>query len=118
MVDEGTRAISKVIENIMENKFDKKRTVMELSKLEQKYGENVFVPYLFTKQEEPWTSKYLEELEMKIMAGAYSKEFIIHLAEVNDEVNERLRKRKFFFLIAGGVLAAIVLLFISFCKIF
>lgn len=114
MVDEGTRAISKVIENIMENKFDKKRTVMELSKLEQKYGEDVFVPYLFTKQEEPWTSKYLEELEMKIMAGAYSKDFIIHLAEVN----ERLRKRKIFFLIAGGVLAAIVLLFISFCKIF
>lgn len=114
MVDEGTRAISKVIENIMENKFDKKRTVMELSKLEQKYGEDVFVPYLFTKQEEPWTSKYLEELEMKIMAGAYSKDFIIHLAEVN----ERLRKRKLFFLIAGGVLTAIVLLFISFCKIF
>lgn len=114
MVDEGTKTISKVIENILDNKFDKKKTVMELSKIEQKFGEDVFVPYSFIKQEEPWTSKYLEELEMKIMAGAYSKEFIIHLAEVN----ERLRKRKIFFLIAGGVLAAVVLLFISFCKIF
>lgn len=92
-VREGTRAISKVIENIMENKFDKKRTVMELSKLEQKYGKDVFVPYLFKKKDQSdWTSKYLEELKMKIMAGAYSKDFIIHLAEVNDY----LRKKKFF----------------------
>ena len=114
MVDEGTKTISKVSENILNNKFDKKKMVIELSRIEQEYGKDVFVPYSFVKQEEPWSSKYLEELKMKIMAGAYSKEFIIHLAEVN----ERLRKRKIFFLIAGGVLAAIVLLFISFCKIF
>ena len=92
MVNEGTRAISKVIENILNNKFDKKKTVMELSRIEQEYGKDVFVPYSFVKQEEPWTPKYLEELKMKIMAGAYSKDFIIHLAEVNDY----LRKKKFF----------------------
>ena len=92
MVNEGTRAISKVIENILNNKFDKKKTVMELSRIEQEYGKDVFVPYSFVKQEEPWTPKYLEELKMKIMAGACSKDFIIHLAEVNDY----LRKKKFF----------------------
>lgn len=84
MVDEGTKTISKVIENILNNKFDKKKTVMELSRIEQEYGKDVFVPYSFVKQEEPWTPKYLEELKMKIMAGACSKDLFTWLKLMSD----------------------------------
>jgi hypothetical protein len=92
-VREGTRAVSNVIKNILDNKFDKQKVAIELSKLEQKYGKDVFVPYSFKKKDQSdWNEKYLEELKMKIMAGASSKDFIIHLAEVNDY----LRKKKFF----------------------
>ena len=114
MISEGAQEALKVVEDILYNNLNTKTTKNRLMEIEEKYGKNIFASYSFEKKEEPWEKEYVEELKLKIMSGIISKELIIHLAEVN----ERLRKRKIFFLIASGVLAAIVLLFISFCKIF
>ena len=91
-IRESTQEVFKVIEDILYSNLNTKATKNRLMKIEEKYGKDAFVPYSFVKQKEPWTPKYLEELKLKIMAGACSKDLIIHLAEVNDY----LRKKKFF----------------------
>ena len=92
MISEGAQEALKVVEDILYNNLNTKTTKNRLMEIEEKYGKNIFDSYSFEKKEEPWTPKYLEELKMKIMAGIISKELIIHLAEVNDY----LRKKKFF----------------------
>lgn len=60
-----------------------------LDDLEQQYGKDVFPGFILKKKPKPWSRKYLNELNEKRMAGATSKEFILHLAEVSDYVHKQ-----------------------------
>ena len=91
-IRESSQKVLKVVEDILYSNLNTKATKNRLMKIEEKYGKNIFDSYSFEKKEKPWDKEYLEELKLKIMSGIISKELIIHLAEVNDY----LRKKKFF----------------------
>lgn len=94
---------------IIDGKVDKSFVRKEIEKLENQYGENAFLPYIVKKKDKPWDEKYLKELEIQGMAGAASKEFILHLAEVSESVYRKKRLKKAFLIGAAALaLAAII----------
>ena len=78
-----------LIMEIIDGKLTEEQIKKKMSLLEEKYGSNVFRPYIFEKKNRPWTEKYYDDLREKALCGANSKEFLLYL-------NERFGK-------AGGV---------------
>ena len=63
--------------------------------MEEKWGcDEFYRGYFFERKARPWDRAYLEELTGKSMTGAFSKEFILHLAEVSEEVHRKERNKK------------------------
>lgn len=88
MDNSATLEISKVIMAIRNNAADKKAVEQQLTAIQENFGEDAFVPYNFEKEEKPWSDVYFSELDKKITAGAWSKDFILHFAEVHDEIQK------------------------------
>ena len=85
---------SSLVRDIVNGKCSKKKTIAEISRLEQTYPEESFGYYQPTPKERPWTMEYLKELQELFYCGAGSKEFILYMAEVSDEVYKAKKLRK------------------------
>lgn len=81
----------------------------ELDRIEARYGEDAFLAGSVTRKEPPWTMEDLEGLNMKVTAGAGSRELLHYMAEVSDAVYSQKRRVKML-AIAGGIVAAAILL--------
>lgn len=63
------------------------------------------------KKDKSWDAEYLRELELQSMMGESSKEFMLHLVEVNTKIQKKSAVKKW--IIAGiAVMAAAVILVI------
>lgn len=88
----------------------------EVRKLEEEFGEDAFLPYRLKKKDKPWTASYFNELKELSIAGAASKEFILHFAEVKEEIVRR--KQQMLCLIAGcaSIVVGIIGIIVWLCK--
>ena len=77
-----------LIESILENKISKKQVEIKMNDIESKYGEYAFKTFTFQKEEKPWNKGYYDKLRNLSLSGAGSKEFILHLVDVRDELNK------------------------------
>ncbi|MCD8396906.1 MAG: hypothetical protein LUD12_06975 [Lachnospiraceae bacterium] len=103
----------KLIRKILNNSISEKDALKELDRLELMYGDEAFTAYDFQKKEKPWNEDYYEDLKNKCITGAGSKEFIIHLLEVREYLNQKKRNGRIF---AGA--AVLILVLIVICVIF
>lgn len=79
----------RLIEKILTNKISKVGVEKEIQRLEAEYGQNAFSVIYFNKKERPWSREYYEKLEQLSLSGEDSKEYILHLVEVRDELANR-----------------------------
>lgn len=82
-----------LIKKIFEGSISLGKVKKEVERLERQYGEDIFTPLSFIPQARPWTAEYLNRLENLSLAGAGSKEFILHSAEVKQELSEERSKK-------------------------
>ncbi|RRD95854.1 hypothetical protein EII17_01910 [Clostridiales bacterium COT073_COT-073] len=82
-----------LIKKVFEGSISLEEVKNEVKRLERQYGEDVFSPLSFIPQERPWTVEYLNQLENLSLAGAGSKEFILHIAEVKQELSKGRNKK-------------------------
>ena len=97
-------ALKKDIRNGKLSLDDVKR---EVRKMKEEFGEDAFLAYELDKKERPWDEEYLKELDDKGRSGAGSEEFILHFAEVKEEVAKRKKRRLLIGGIIGGVAIAV-----------
>lgn len=57
----------------------------ELESIEKEY-ENPFIPYSVEYKEKPWDIEYLKKLRKAVPFGAMSKEYLLYMSEVADNV--------------------------------
>lgn len=78
-----------------------------IAALKGKYGEDMFPSIHFQKEPKPWSEEYFAKLKMKNITGACSEEFLLHMAEVKDEI--KLRRKR---LMVGIVAVTVIIFFI------
>ncbi len=105
-----------LIEKIRNNEISKKQVEKEVKRLEDTYGKEAFTSFNFEKEQKPWKEDYFKKLKTLSMAGAGSKEFILHLVEVRDEIRKSA-KRKFIPLFIIGLLLIAALLWVIFWNV-
>lgn len=99
-----------LIENICDNKISKRQVEAKIDEMERRYQEDAFTTFNFQKKEKPWDKEYYSELRKLFMSGASSKEFILHLIDVRDDINKSEKKK----LISVVITIIIVILIIVF----
>lgn len=83
-----------LVEGIAEGKYTKKQVNQKIDQIEKKYSPGVFVWYPPERKEKPWDVPYLKKLEDLFYCGATSKEFILYMAEVSNEIYRAKRIRR------------------------
>lgn len=104
----------KLIREIINNKISKKEVEKTIKDMEEKYGEETFIKITYTEKPKPWSEEYYKELKNLAHCGLLSKEFILHLVTVRDE----LKKRKYikYGIIVLGIVAILILCSLFFIK--
>ena len=97
-----------LIMEIVDGKLTEDQIKKKMSSLEDKYVSDVFRPYIFEKKNRPWTEKYYDDLREKALCGANSKEFLLHLNEVREDI-EAQKKAKKIAIIAGVIIVAVII---------
>lgn len=116
-MDRDLKRIYQLEEKIINGEISLKEVEKEIKNIEAEFGNDVFLPYTVNKETKPWDETYLKKLENLSAAGAASKEFILHLAEVKEEVsnNKRNKRKKQIGVIVGSVAAVIAVIAIIVC---
>lgn len=102
-----------LIMEIIDGKLTEEQLKKKMSLLEEKYGSDVFRPYIFEKKRRPWTEKYYDDLREKALCGANSKEFLLYLNEVREGI-ENQKKVKKIAIVAGVIIVAIIIILMLF----
>ena len=76
------------IRNARAGKYTPAQAKVELDQMEKQYGELVFTPGKANKKPRPWTKSDLDDLWKEAIAGAGSRDFLEHMAEVGYAVNK------------------------------
>lgn len=98
-----------LIMEIIDGKLTEEQLKKKMSLLEEKYGSDVFRPYIFEKRSRPWTEKYYDDLREKALCGANSKEFLLYLNEVREGI-ENQKKVKKIAIVAVVIIVVIIIL--------
>lgn len=95
-----------LIDQILNDKININDVHKKIKKLEALYGENAFIKTKYNEKQKPWSNDYYQELRQLANSGASSKEFIIHLALVRDD----LKKKKYIkiFSIFGALILVVL----------
>lgn len=99
-----------LIMEIIDGKLTEEQIKKKMSLLEEKYGSNVFRPYIFEKKNRPWTEKYYDDLREKALCGANSKEFLLYLNEVREDIEKQNKVKKM--AIVAGVIIVVIIIFL------
>ncbi len=92
-MDNDRSAIAQMIRDIINGKMNQAQAQNKIQELETQYGTEFFPNYAVEIKDKPWNQEYLNDLELKSMAGMSSKMFILHLAEVSEYVHAQNKKR-------------------------
>lgn len=101
--------INLLVNDIIEGKVSKEIVASRIDMLKKSYGDDIFPSINFQKEQKPWNNAYFSKLKMMNITGAGSEEFLLHMAEVSEEITAR-KKRK----IIAIVVVAIIVLFMIF----
>lgn len=101
-----------LIMEIIDGKLTEEQIKKKMSLLEEKYGSNVFRPYIFEMKNRPWTEKYYDDLREKALCGANSKEFLLYLNEVREDIEKQNKAKKM--AIVAGVIIVVIIIFLMF----
>ncbi|MBS5509848.1 MAG: hypothetical protein KHX30_00700 [Clostridium sp.] len=99
-----------LIMEIIDGKLTEEQIKKKMSLLEEKYGSNVFRPYIFEKKNRPWTEKYYDDLREKALCGANSREFLLYLNEVREDIEKQNKVKKM--AIVAGVIIVVIIIFL------
>ena len=92
---ESTEIIVQLKRDIIKGKMNLQNTKDRISELEAQYGQDFFIDCDYDEAKpKPWDEEYLRKLEIKSMTGMSSKQFILHLAEVSEEVHSKKSNKK------------------------
>lgn len=93
---DSASAISELMINAANGKLNLQQTKDKMRELEAQYGKDVFldIDYDKAKPKSEWNEEYLQDLMFTAMAGFYSRQFILHLAEVSEYVHSTGRGKK------------------------
>ncbi len=87
---ERAEIIVQLKRDIINGKMNLQQTKDKISELEAQYGQDFFFDFEYDEAKpKPWGEEYLHELEIQSMAGMSSKQFIMHLAEVSEDIYSR-----------------------------
>lgn len=95
---------SELVNEILNYKVTKNEVSEQIANLKSKYGNDIFPKIYFEKSPKPWDKMYMQKLKDSNIAGAWSDEFILHMAEVSEYIVKKKKKQIAF--IVGGVLIA------------
>lgn len=99
---QSNQSILTLVEEMRSGKITAAASKKEIEKIEKMY-DCPFLVTSFTKKDKPWDKHYLNDLANAVMFGKTSKEYLLHIAEVSDDLYRPIRYLKF-------VLVIIVLL--------
>ena len=111
-MNESARKMSELARQIFDGKIEYDEAIEQIKQIEAEYGKDVFPPVPFSKKDKPWDADYLRDLESQNMAGACSKEFFYHIAEVRRELDSGKKAFHLPYLIAAVVVIAILLIIV------
>lgn len=94
-----------LVNDIMEQRITRNDVSGRVQSLKAKYGNDSFPNIHFEKEARPWNKAYLLRLKQKNITGACSEEFILHMAEVSDDLASR---KKRIIVIAAAAVAIVV----------
>lgn len=75
---------------IVEGKTTYAGVKRELDEIEEAF-DNPFAPYSLERRVKPWDMAYLKQLRAAVPFGAFSKEYLLHMSEVADDVYRKKR---------------------------
>lgn len=99
--------VNTLINDILEQRTNRNDVSGRIQVLKTKYGNDIFPSIYFEKEAKPWNKSYLLKLKEKNITGACSEEFILHMAEVSDDIV--LRKKR---IVIGTVVSAVIVIVI------
>lgn len=99
-----------LIMNILDGKLTNEELKIKITDMEKQYGSDVFRPYLFDKKGKPWTEEYYNNLREQALCGAGSKEFLLHVNEVRQEIVTQKKKKMTIIAVAGIILIVIMII--------
>lgn len=85
----ASEARSELVMDIISGNVSRKELSEKIAYLENRYGEEAFTAYSLSKKSRPWDEDYYKKMEKQAVAGAGSKDFILHLYEVREEVKKK-----------------------------
>lgn len=100
-----TYSIGSLAEALASGRMTRVQAERELDRIEKESSAR-FVPTNFTPKDKPWDQEYLDDLVTQVALGKASKEYLLHIAEVSEEVY-RPKRVKRVFAIAAGIAAAL-----------
>lgn len=98
--------VGNLVDDITDFKITKAETAVRIENLKKKYGKDAFPDIHFQKEERPWRKEYLYKLKKMNITGACSEEFLLHMAEVSEEIASRKKK------VVRGIAVAVAALII------
>ena len=101
------KEIWELINKISKGEISKKEAEREIDSLERKYGKNILAYYTPPKKLKPWNEEYLKELKKFSLNGVWSKDFIVHFAEVSENIYMKKRLKKIFLILVIVLLIVI-----------
>lgn len=99
--------INILLNDIIEKRITKNDVSRRIQALKTRYGDDIFPSIYIEKEAKPWNKAYLLKLKEKSITGACSEEFILHMAEVSDDIV--LRKKRMVICAAALAVVAIVI---------
>ena len=106
--------VNELVNDIVNEELNVVGTQNRINDIKRKYGNNCFPSIHFDKKPQPWDKGYLMELKAKNVTGACSEEFLLHMAEVG----ENIRNKKIKFVLLTVVIILITILFLMLCIVF
>lgn len=102
-------AVNALVNGILNYKVTRKEAAARINALKKEYGEDSFPEINFQKEPRPWNVEYFQKLKMMNITGACSEDFILHMAEVAEDI---IWKRRIAIIVIAVI--AIVILVVLF----
>lgn len=103
--------INLLVNDILEGRAGKESTADRINALKKKYGDDMFPGIIFQKEPKPWDEGYMAKLKEKNITGACSEEFLLHMAEVSEELAAQKKRLIWGAIAAAGLLILAIILF-------
>lgn len=85
--------LADLVREIVKGKCSVDQAKAELHRIEEAYPDERFLDIVPERKDKPWSMAYLKDLKELFFYGSVSKDYILYMAEVSEEVY-RIKKIK------------------------